>query len=235
MTQSKTRFSFFFLMTLLAALVACAAPTATDSGAPAAIPFVGGTTAASPTTDTPPTAPEATAATETDANGIPVGFTTEGRPYRGRLDAPVMMEAFSDFQCPYCGQFSEETLPSLLAGQVAGGDMVFVFYDFPLSSIHPQAAAASNAARCAGEEGAAAYWAMHDRLFADIDAWANDGAAAVFRDYAAEMGLDEAAFDAVAQRLLELETQGAIDVMNMSRDARNGLRRLNAIRFVRVA
>ena len=52
---------------------------------------------------------------------------------------------------------------------------------------------------------------------------------------AGSLGLDEAAFDAVAQRLLELETQGAIDVMNMSRDARNGLRRHNAIRFVRVA
>jgi hypothetical protein len=52
---------------------------------------------------------------------------------------------------------------------------------------------------------------------------------------AGSLGLDEAAFDAVAQRLLELETLGAVDVMNLSRDANNGLRRLNAIRFMRVA
>ncbi|WAC63964.1 hypothetical protein OVA13_04055 [Pseudoxanthomonas sp. SL93] len=49
------------------------------------------------------------------------------------------------------------------------------------------------------------------------------------------LGLDDAAFDAVAQRLLELETMGSIDVMNLSRDANSGLRRLNAIRFMRVA
>lgn len=49
------------------------------------------------------------------------------------------------------------------------------------------------------------------------------------------LGLDEATFDAVAQRLLELETLGAVDVMNMTRDARHGLHRLNAIRFTRVA
>lgn len=48
------------------------------------------------------------------------------------------------------------------------------------------------------------------------------------------LGLDEATFDAVAQRLLELESLGAIDVVNMSRDTSNGLRRLNAIRFMRV-
>ncbi|MBD9467700.1 hypothetical protein [Pseudoxanthomonas sp. PXM01] len=52
---------------------------------------------------------------------------------------------------------------------------------------------------------------------------------------AGSLGLDEAAFDAVAQRLLELESSGAVDVMNMSRDASHGLRRLNAIRFTRVA
>lgn len=52
---------------------------------------------------------------------------------------------------------------------------------------------------------------------------------------AGSLGLDEAAFDAVAQRLLELETFGAVDVMNLSRDASNGPRRLNAIRFMRVA
>lgn len=49
------------------------------------------------------------------------------------------------------------------------------------------------------------------------------------------LGLDEATFDLVAQRLLELESLGAVDVMNLSRDASNGLRRLNAIRFMRVA
>lgn len=52
---------------------------------------------------------------------------------------------------------------------------------------------------------------------------------------AGSLGLDAAAFDAVAQRLLELETQGSVDVMNLSRDASHGLRRLNAIRYVRVA
>lgn len=52
---------------------------------------------------------------------------------------------------------------------------------------------------------------------------------------AGSLGLDEAAFDAVAQRLLELETLGAVDVVNMTRDANSGLRRLNAIRFMRVA
>lgn len=35
---------------------------------------------------------------QTDANGIPVGFTAEGRPYRGNPDAPIVMEEFSDFQ-----------------------------------------------------------------------------------------------------------------------------------------
>ncbi len=52
---------------------------------------------------------------------------------------------------------------------------------------------------------------------------------------AGSLGLDDAAFDAVAQRLLELESSGTVDVTNMSRDARHGLRRLNAIRFTRVA
>jgi hypothetical protein len=48
------------------------------------------------------------------------------------------------------------------------------------------------------------------------------------------LGLDERAFDAVAARLLELETSGLSDVVNMSRDSLNGLQRLNAIRFVRL-
>ena len=47
--------------------------------------------------------------------------------------------------------------------------------------------------------------------------------------------MDEAGFDAMAQRWLALETRGAIDVLSMSRDVRHSLPRLNAIRFGRVA
>ena len=51
---------------------------------------------------------------------------------------------------------------------------------------------------------------------------------------AAGLGLDEAAFDAVAQRLLELETTGSIDVIDMSRGAQSMSHRLNAISFVKL-
>src|SRR5690606_18809307 len=126
---------------------------------------------------------------EVDSLGIPVGYTAEGRPYRGDLNAPVVMEAFSDFQCPYCGRFSTQTLPGLLENQIAGGEVVMVFYDFPLKAIHPQASAAANAARCAGEGGAAAYWAMHDRLFENIGEWSNGQANEVFLRYGTELGV----------------------------------------------
>lgn len=182
------------LIALLLVLAACAPSNSGESAD--TIPFLGLTPSAGPATTAPVAAAPASPATETDAGGLPVGFTAEGQPYRGRLDAPVKMETFSDFQCVFCGRFSEETLPQLLANQVAAGDVVFIFYDFPLSSIHPYAQPAANAARCAGETGAAAYWAMHDRLFATIDAWAKAGAADVFRAYAAELGLDETAFGA---------------------------------------
>ena len=223
MTQSNIRFPLLLIVLLALVLAsACAAPGATETGAAptAAIPFLGGTSASSavdPTSTQAAAEPAAPTATETDANGIPVGFTAEGRPYRGQIDAPVTMEAFSDFQCPYCGRFSEETLTELLATQVAAGEVVFIFYDFPLDSIHPQATAAANAARCAGEEGAAAYWAMHDRLFADIDAWANDGAAGVFRAYAAEMGLDEAAFGACLDEQRHAAAIAADQALGLSR------------------
>lgn len=194
MTQSRFRPLILFLLFLLVAVAACQPAVPGDSVATAPVPFIGQAPAETTPTSTESLVPAGSG--ETDANGIPVGFTEDGQPYRGRLDALVKMEVFSDYQCPFCGRFSEETLPGLLENQIAGGDAVFIFYDFPLESIHPYAAAAANAARCAGEAGAASYWAMHDRLFASIDAWANDGAAEKFRAYAAEIGLDETTFDA---------------------------------------
>ena len=93
-----------------------------------------------------------------DKNGIEVGFTSTGQAYKGNPRAPVLMEEFSDFQCPFCARFFSETMNNLIANQVANGELVIVFYDFPLTNIHAQAAEAAVAARCAGEQDAAAFW-----------------------------------------------------------------------------
>ncbi|WP_420642974.1 DsbA family protein [Candidatus Leptofilum sp.] len=130
---------------------------------------------------------------EYDADGIEVGFTEEGRPYRGNPNAPVIIEEFSDFQCPFCGRFSEQTFPSINSNQIANGDVLLVFYDFPLN-IHPQAEAAANAARCAGEQSAVAYWEMHDLLFANISEWSHNQANVVFTGYGETLDLQMDSF-----------------------------------------
>lgn len=127
--------------------------------------------------------------------GVEVGFTDDGHPYRGSPDAPIIIMEFSDYQCPFCGRFFEQTMPSLVENEIASGDALLVFYDFPLINIHPQAVAAANAARCAGKQGADAYWAMHDLLFGDIEAWSNSGAQDVFSGYAEKLELDLDKYD----------------------------------------
>jgi protein-disulfide isomerase len=74
------------------------------------------------------------------------------------------------------------------------GQVQYVFRNFPLYSIHPQAEAAAEAAECAGEQGK--FWEMHDLLFGGQDQWSGDaGAVATFKDMAAELDLDQDQFD----------------------------------------
>jgi protein-disulfide isomerase len=128
-------------------------------------------------------------------DGIEVGFTAEGRPYKGNPNASVVIEEFSDYQCPFCSRFAMETLPSLLQNQVASGQAMIIYYDYPIPNLHPWAAAAANAARCAGEQGALSYWAMHDQLFANVNQWSTGQADQFFRQYAEALQLDTGAFN----------------------------------------
>jgi len=208
MTKTSVRTLFVTLFVFSVLLTACGGG-ANKGETAGSVPFVGGTQAATPSPTKTAVAPTATGGpAEFDANGIPVGFTEEGRPFRGDLNAPILMETFSDFQCPYCSRFTNETMPGLLENQIANGEVVMVFFDFPLSTIHPQAAAAANAARCAGEGGAAAYWAMHDRLFTNIGEWSNGSANDVFVRYAEELGVAHADF---ANCLAEKRYAEAVD------------------------
>lgn len=105
-------------------------------------------------------------------NGIPVGFTAEGLPFMGDPNAPVTMNEYSDYLCPFCGRNFNETWPTLLDEYVLTGKMKLVFHDFPIASLHPTAPTGHAAAWCVADQGgAAAYWGMHDQLFARQSEW----------------------------------------------------------------
>ncbi len=92
---------------------------------------------------------------------VPVGPDdwTEGPP-----DAPVTFVEYGDFECPHCGAM-EPVLKELR--RLAGPGMRFVFRHFPLTSSHPFAEVAAEAAGAQG-----AFWPMHDALLANQDALA---------------------------------------------------------------
>jgi protein-disulfide isomerase len=100
----------------------------------------------------------------------------------GPADAPVTFVEYGDFECPHCGAL-ESVLKELR--RLAGPGMRFVFRHFPLTSSHPHAEIAAEAAEAAGAQGA--FWPMHDALLANQQALEVDDLVG----YAAALGLDE--------------------------------------------
>jgi protein-disulfide isomerase len=95
--------------------------------------------------------------------GGTVRTSVAGAPVLGRADAPVTIVEFSDYECPFCQRFFASIFPTLKKEYVDTGKVRYVFRDFPLDKIHPQARKAAEAAHCAGEQGK--YWQMHEVLF----------------------------------------------------------------------
>ena len=109
--------------------------------------------------------------------------------FKGDEDAKVVIVEFSDFQCPYCGRFYEQTLSQIDDNYVKTGKVKFYYADFPLDSIHPNARPAANAARCAGEQDK--FWEYHDKVFENQETLSNDN----FKKWAQELGLDTSKFN----------------------------------------
>ena len=81
----------------------------------------------------------------------------------GASTARLALIEFADFQCPYCQQFAQSTLPRLEASYIKKGTLLFGFRHFPVAQSHPQALMASAAAACAGQQGD--FWEMFDWLY----------------------------------------------------------------------
>lgn len=122
---------------------------------------------------------------------VGTGVTVDGDPVIGRADAPVTIVAYSDYQCPNCGQFATEVLPWLKQSWLGQGFVRVVFRDFPIRGADSLRAA--EAAHCAGDQGR--YWSYHDQLFQSF----GGGTPAPFAEanlaaIAEALGLDGAAF-----------------------------------------
>ena len=99
----------------------------------------------------------------------------------------VAIVEFSDFQCPFCGQYARDVDPMIRKAFVDTGVVRQVFLNYPLAS-HPRAQAASEAAMCAGSQGS--FWEMHDALFRNQTALADTDLA----DRGLAIGLNMAMF-----------------------------------------
>ena len=104
----------------------------------------------------------------------------------GNLQAPLTLVEFGDFECPACG-LAEEASRQIRA-QYADRTR-FVFRQFPLRKIHPQAEKAAEASECAGEQGK--FWEGVEKLYAEQ----RDLSVDALKRYAAELGLDQSRFN----------------------------------------
>ena len=93
----------------------------------------------------------------------PIEVSIDDDPMLGNKDAPVTIVSFEDFQCPFCGRAFQQTFPLLKQEYIDTGKVRYVFRDFPLISIHPNAQPASEAAECAHEQDK--FWQFHEGLF----------------------------------------------------------------------
>jgi protein-disulfide isomerase len=118
-------------------------------------------------------------------------------PALGDPKAKVTIIEFGDYQCPFCRIFWKDTFPRLKKEYLDTGKARLVFRDFP-QSVHPEAAAAAQAAECAEDQ--QRYWPYHDKIFLEQDRRGREGDVVRFRAadlkrWASDVGLDAAAFN----------------------------------------
>src|SRR5690606_23482420 len=84
----------------------------------------------------------------------------------GKADSKVVLIEYGDFQCPGCEKAHR---PVKEIKEKYKDEIVFVFRNFPLVTIHPNAKAAAAAAEAASLQGK--YWQMHDKLYEGQASW----------------------------------------------------------------
>jgi len=88
---------------------------------------------------------------------------------KGAAKAPVTVYEMSDFQCPFCRRFAAETFPLIEKEYIATGKVRWIFINYPLTQLHPNAVPAAEFAACAARQGK--FWPAHDLVYATQEQW----------------------------------------------------------------
>lgn len=99
----------------------------------------------------------------------------------GNKNARVELVEYGDYQCPHCGSAHPKVKRII---EKMGNDIKFIFRNFPLATLHPQAKQAAQAAESAGAQGK--FWEMHDLLFENQKNLQNSD----LESYAEQLGID---------------------------------------------
>ncbi len=120
------------------------------------------------------------------ASNAELDASVKDDPSWGPAGAKVTMIEFGDFECPFCKQWYETVYEKLQSNY--GDKIRFVFRDFPLTSIHPDAKPAAVAANCAGEQ--SRYWDYFQLLYGGEKLGAD-----VYQTYAKQLKLNLSSFN----------------------------------------
>jgi len=105
---------------------------------------------------------------------------------QGPAEAAVTLVEYGDYECPYCGA----AYPIIKEVQERMGERLrFVFRNFPISTSHPHAEQAAEAAEAAATQGR--FWQMHDLLYENQQRLGDED----LRSYAEQLGLEVEPFD----------------------------------------
>ncbi|ABV87098.1 thioredoxin domain-containing protein [Shewanella pealeana] len=115
-------------------------------------------------------------------------FNDDGRlPLLGDTAAQLAIIEFSDYQCPYCKRFIDQTFTKLKSNYIDTGKIQYLTRDFPLG-FHPKAKGAAIAANCSLQQNA--YWPMRDSLFKNMQQLDD----ALYQQTASNLSLDMTMF-----------------------------------------
>jgi protein-disulfide isomerase len=80
----------------------------------------------------------------------------------GKIDAPVKLVIYSDYECPFCQKYFQETIRKV---REEFADKVVIAYRHYFISSHRNSLTAALASECASEQGK--FWEMNDLLYQD--------------------------------------------------------------------